>query len=105
MRGLLTDLTIAVVFFGAGMLSEAKLLGDPHPFAWGHAGIGTSAIDDRCSDDDGQTWWPARYNPDGSYACFDADKPSGLGPFSIVGRTRKGVTPPQPAMGFGEASK
>jgi hypothetical protein len=89
-----------------GMVLEARLLGDPHPFAWGHAGIGANAVANKCSDDDGKTWWPARHGPDGSFACFAADRPGGLGPFGIVssitGRVKKEQVP-APALGFGEA--
>ena len=88
-----------------GMIIEAKLLGDPHPFAWGHRGIGTAEIANKCSDDDGKTWWPARQSPDGGFACFDADKPGGLQPFSIIGKVFKDRAPPQPSMGFGEAGR
>ena len=92
-------------FMVLGMVIEASLLGDPHPFAWGHRGIGTAEIANKCSDDDGKTWWPARQSPDGGFACFDADKPSWLSPFSIIGKVVKERAAERPSLGFGEAVK
>lgn len=105
MRQLVIMATCFVLSMVIGMIVEASLLGDPHPFAWGHRGIGTAEIANKCSDDDGKTWWPARQSPDGGFACFDADKPSWLSPFSIIGKVVKDRAAERPSLGFGEAVK
>lgn len=104
MKTIIGVLIMYAVGVATGMVMEAELLGDPHPFAWGHRGIGTAEVANKCSDDDGKTWWPARQSPDGGFACFDADKPGGLQPFSIIGRVVK-ERAHQPALGFGEAGE